>query len=141
MGFFDWFKPRPKPTPVVKPPNTSDLLVLHNKERAHYHMAPLTLHQYLIKLAQSHANDMWFYGDTSHFGWDRRFYKMTENGFWSAAENVISGYPTSEAAIQAWKNSWTHHENILGDYDHIGIGVKGNYICCIFASQEIVRED
>jgi len=41
-------------------------------------------------------------------------------------ENVAYNYNSPRAAVNAWLNSTSHKENIVGDYTHFGIAIKIN---------------
>ncbi len=48
-----------------------------------------------------------------------------EISYFSVAENITVGYPTSEDVVNGRMNSLGHRNNILGEsYTHIGIGLK-----------------
>jgi uncharacterized protein YkwD len=68
----------------------------------------------------------------SHFACGREFtYWLREVGYigegcWHAGENLAWGtgeYGTVRSIFQAWMASPTHRQNILGDYDQVGISV------------------
>ncbi len=41
-------------------------------------------------------------------------------------ENVAYNYSTPQSVVNAWLNSPSHKENIVGDYTHFGIAIKTN---------------
>jgi uncharacterized protein YkwD len=68
----------------------------------------------------------------SHFACGREFtYWLREVGYigegcWHAGENLAWGtgeYGTVRSIFQAWMASPTHRQNILGEYDQVGISV------------------
>lgn len=56
------------------------------------------------------------------------------------AENIAYGYPEPIYLIHAWINSPPHRNNILGDFNNIGIGIKTSRFKGILATQNFTRE-
>ena len=57
--------------------------------------------------------------------WDKRYGYL--KGCWKAGENIAWGtgqYSTVGSIFTAWLQSPEHHENILGPYSEIGIGLR-----------------
>jgi uncharacterized protein YkwD len=57
--------------------------------------------------------------------WDKKYGYL--KGCWKAAENIAWGtgtYATVGSIFTAWLQSPEHHENILGPYKEVGIGVE-----------------
>ena len=57
--------------------------------------------------------------------WDQKFGYL--KGCWKVAENIAWGtgtYATVRSIVISWLESTEHHENILGPYREIGIGVR-----------------
>ena len=44
----------------------------------------------------------------------------------TVAENIAYNYNTPQAALNAWLNSPSHKENIVGNFTHFGIAIKEN---------------
>jgi uncharacterized protein YkwD len=51
---------------------------------------------------------------------------MSVLGAKKVAENIAYNYSTSQAALNAWLNSPTHKENLVGDFTHFGISIRLN---------------
>jgi len=57
--------------------------------------------------------------------WDKKYGYL--KGCWKAGENIAWGtgqYSTVGSIFTAWLQSPEHHENILGPYSEIGIGLR-----------------
>ena len=54
-------------------------------------------------------------------------------------ENVAYGASNGKDAVNNWKNSSVHRENMLGDYKYIGIGTASNKKGVIYYTQIFVR--
>jgi uncharacterized protein YkwD len=57
--------------------------------------------------------------------WDQKFGYL--KGCWKVAENIAWGtgtYSTVRSIFTSWLESTEHHENILGPYKEIGIGLR-----------------
>ncbi|MDD5151843.1 MAG: CAP domain-containing protein, partial [Flavobacterium sp.] len=44
----------------------------------------------------------------------------------TVSENIAYNYNTPQAALDAWLNSPSHKENIVGDFTHFGISIRLN---------------
>lgn len=53
------------------------------------------------------------------------FDRMEKAGIFyrAAGENIAVGYRNAVSAHEGWMNSPGHRENILGDYEYIGVGI------------------
>jgi uncharacterized protein YkwD len=88
----------------------------------------------LEQSAGDKASDILSCDSFSHYACGRDFtYWMRQTGYispsqcWRAGENLAwgtGGYGTVRAIFRAWMNSPGHRENILGDFDQIGIGLR-----------------
>ncbi len=81
----------------------------------------------LGELARAHSEDM-LGGDVpfSHDGFDTRAGEMQDAGYVSASENVAvnAGFDDPVGiAVQGWLESEGHHDNIVGDWSHTGVGI------------------
>lgn len=134
----------PKRTPV---PNTStidvraDVLALVNDERAKAGLGALVRNTALEGSAQAYADDMDRDGFFGHVDPNGKTLKdrIDAVGFYSRdysadcqcikgyalAENLARGQRTAEEAVQAWMDSPSHREAILGsDFTDLGVGVR-----------------
>ena len=62
----------------------------------------------------------------SHDGFEERADIMVDAGFLGAGENVAvnSGFADPVGtAVEGWLDSPGHHENIVGDWTHAGVGI------------------
>ena len=119
------------PAAALEPQDyAAEVLRLVNVERARQNLSPLSgANSELTKAAQKRAGEI-----------DRRFSHTRPNGKqwytvydefnvgnWSRrGENIAEGYATPAAVIAAWMNSPGHRANILGQYTHMGVGVRQN---------------
>ncbi|HVW48450.1 MAG TPA: CAP domain-containing protein [Solirubrobacterales bacterium] len=108
------------------------MLCLTNYARAVDGLAPLGVSRQLGRAAEGRSGDIIDCDDFSHEAcgrpftfWDRRFGYL--RGCWKAGENIAWGtgaYATVGAIFTAWLQSPEHHQNILGPYREIGIGLR-----------------
>ena len=131
-------------TPNVESESTQksfedQVLVLVNKERAHYGLRPLTMDESLRNVARVKSSDMsannYFSHTSPTYGSPFDMLKQFGINYSSAAENIAQGYTTPEAVVNGWMNSSGHRANILNaSYTKIGIGYEanGNYWTQLF---------
>jgi uncharacterized protein YkwD len=108
------------------------MLCMTNYARSVNGLAPLTLNAQLGRSAESKSTDIVNCDEFSHEACGRPFqYWIQRNGYlkgcWQAAENIAWGtgtYSTVGSIFTAWLESPEHHENILGPYKEIGIGLR-----------------
>jgi uncharacterized protein YkwD len=102
--------------------------------RAESGLGELAEDQQLDLSAAEKSGDVLRCDSFSHFACGREFtYWLREVGYigegcWHAGENLAWGtgeYGTVRSIFQAWMASPTHRQNILGDYDQVGINVAG----------------
>lgn len=83
--------------------------------------------------ARSKSGDILRCGDFSHFACEREFtYWMHESGYtaaacWHVGENLAWGIGEEggvRSILRAWLRSPGHRQNILGDFDQIGIALE-----------------
>lgn len=127
----------PKPEP--KPEFENFLVELHNEYRRKHGKTPMKANDKLMKAAQLHADWMQKNRKMSHSeGWfGPNIAKRISNQGYRAnsyGENVAWGQKTESEVMAVWINSRPHRMNILGNFDHIGVGRAGNYWCCVFGS-------
>ena len=108
------------------------MLCMTNFARAVHGMAPLALNRQLGRAAEQKSADILGCDEFSHEACGRPFQFWIQRygylkGCWRAAENIAWGtgsYATVGAIFTSWLESPEHHENILGPYREIGIGVR-----------------
>jgi uncharacterized protein YkwD len=108
------------------------MLCMTNYARAVNELRPLSLSRQLGHAAEEKSADIVDCDEFSHEAcgrpftfWDQRYGYL--KGCWKAAENIAWGtgiYSTVGAIFTAWLESPEHHENILGPYKEIGIGLR-----------------
>jgi uncharacterized protein YkwD len=128
--------PTPAPTPPPPPAAVSvsvsadiqRVVDLTNAERAARGLAGLTIDSRLVAAAQGHSNDQAAFNSLNHDGSDysnpkdRMVRQGFQPGWW--AENVASGYASSDDVMSGWMNSSGHRKNILNSrVTHIGVAV------------------
>jgi uncharacterized protein YkwD len=122
----------PGPPPAIPfgsaQPQAQELYHLVNAERAAHGLGPMGWHDHLGGLAQGWSEHMAGTGDYSHQNLDAALQNPAFAGFSGMAENIIRGGCGLSAGQlhQAWMNSPSHRDNILGNYNAIGIGVACN---------------
>jgi uncharacterized protein YkwD len=106
------------------------MLCMTNYARANAGLSELAEAEQLDASALGKASDVLRCDSFSHFACDREFtYWIRESGYlgagcWHAGENLAWGtdeYGSVRAIFRAWMSSPTHRQNILGDYDEVGI--------------------
>ena len=108
------------------------MLCMTNFARASHGMAPLASNGRLGRAAGQKSADILGCDEFSHEACGRPFQFWIQKygylkGCWQAAENIAWGtgaYATVGSIFTAWLESPEHHENILGPYREIGIGVR-----------------
>jgi uncharacterized protein YkwD len=108
------------------------MLCMTNYARATHGLGKLILNRRLGDAAEQKSIDILGCGEFSHYAcgrpfsfWDQRFgylkgcYKVGENIAWGTGTDA-----TIRAIFTAWLESPEHHENILGPYREIGIGLR-----------------
>ncbi|MGD8604842.1 MAG: CAP domain-containing protein [Anaerolineales bacterium] len=107
-----------------------EILDLINAERAGQGLPPLAFDGRLGQASRLHSQDMADNNFFSHTGSDGSTFdeRISAAGYtwYSAAENIAAGYPDAASVVQGWMNSPGHRANILGDYEHIGVGYAYN---------------
>ncbi len=119
--------------PATKATGTFEqqVVTLVNQERTSRGLPPLIVHYMLENAAQAHSMDMGthnFCGHNSSDGTDA-FTRIQSYGytpFYGLAENVACGQSTPQQVVAAWMASSGHRANILGDYEHVGVGYYYN---------------
>lgn len=112
------------------------MLCMTNFARAAAGLNELGEAEELDRSALDKAGDVLRCNSFSHFACGREFtYWIEKSGYigescWRAGENLAWGtgeFGSVRSTFRAWMNSPTHRQNVLGDYDDLGIGLlKGN---------------
>lgn len=121
----------PETAPPAAPTPVSDegtvVVDLLNAERAGRGLAPVQIHGQVLEAALAHSTDQATKQFMSHTGSDgsNTGDRLLRAGFdWRGwAENVGAGQPTPQDIFDGWMNSAGHRQNMLGDYDYIGVAV------------------
>lgn len=108
------------------------MLCMTNFARASHGMGPLKSNPKLARAAEQKSDDIIGCDEFSHEACGRPFQFWIQKygylkGCWRAAENIAWGtgtYATVGSIFTSWLESPEHHENILGPYREIGIGVR-----------------
>ncbi|HET9593905.1 MAG TPA: CAP domain-containing protein [Solirubrobacterales bacterium] len=106
------------------------MVCLVNQARTSRGLVPLTALRTLTKAADHKSRDILRCNQFSHEACGRDFtYWMTRFGYQgcSEGENIAwgsGGLGTPRSIFEAWMHSQGHRENILGDYEDIGIGLQ-----------------
>lgn len=106
---------------------------LTNEERSAESLALLNRSALLDEAAQLKAEDMATNGYFAHYSpdgaspWD--WFNAVGYNFASAGENLAVHFTDSADVVEAWMNSKSHRENVLGEeYTEIGVGTaRGEY--------------
>lgn len=113
-------------TPELNQFTREGLLSGINEKRTQEGLTPLTLNNRLNESAQLKAEDMnkkRYWAHVSPSGeqpWV--WFKKVQYFYTRAGENLAKCYSTNAQAVEAWWNSPTHKDNILGDYTEAGFG-------------------
>lgn len=116
-----------------------EVIRLVNEQRVANGLDELTTYYELNAVAQTRAQELTqSYSHTRPNG-ESCFTALTEAGiyYYSAGENIASGYSTPEAVVKGWMNSPGHRANILSPkFNNIGVGVSadGSYWVQVFTS-------
>jgi uncharacterized protein YkwD len=110
----------------------SVVLCMTNYARSVNGLGPLKLNRQLGRAATQKSIDIIGCGEFSHYAcgrnfsfWDQKFGYL--KGCWKVGENIAWGsgsYATVRSIVTRWLESTEHHENILGPYGEIGIGLR-----------------
>jgi uncharacterized protein YkwD len=108
------------------------MLCMTNYTRGLYGLRPLSISRQLNRAAEEKSSDIVSCDEFSHEAcgrqftyWEQRFGYL--KGCWKTAENIAWGtgdQASVQVIFQAWLESPEHHENILGPYRQIGIGLR-----------------
>jgi uncharacterized protein YkwD len=110
----------PEPPEDPLPDVSREVLRLMNVLRAERALPPLELDPKLSSLAQTWANVMAGDGIIRHGDFVKRLSTHFPNR--RMAENVAVGQTSALWVVTDWMGSARHRENILGDYELLGVG-------------------
>jgi len=100
------------------------LLIAHNRERMHEHLAPLKLSPKLCESAKVHVRDMANHQKLDHNGTDGSTVadraKRKGYAFARVGENIATGQKSVTRVMTTWMDSPGHRANILADYTEMG---------------------
>jgi uncharacterized protein YkwD len=110
----------------------SVVLCMTNYARSVNGLGPLKQNAQLGRAAAQKSIDILGCNEFSHYACGRSFYFWAQKfgymkGCWKVAENIAWGtgtYATVRSIVTRWLESTEHHENILGPYKEIGIGLR-----------------
>jgi uncharacterized protein YkwD len=110
----------------------SVMFCMTNYARGVNGLAPLKLNRPLGRAATQKSSDILGCDEFSHYACGRDFDFWIQKfgylrGCWKVGENIAWGtgsFSTVRSIFTHWLESTEHHENILGPYREIGIGLK-----------------
>lgn len=105
-----------------------EIIKLTNQERAKNNLPPLKENSLLDQVAELKAKNMVEKNYWAHFAPDGTspwyFFNKAGYDYSYAGENLAKNFDTSQQVVQAWMNSPSHRENVLGsNYSEIGIAL------------------
>jgi uncharacterized protein YkwD len=110
----------------------SVMFCMTNYARSVNGLSPVAQNKQLGRAAEQKSTDIVGCNEFSHEAcgrpftfWDKKYGYL--KGCWKAGENIAWGtgqYSSVGSIFEAWLQSPEHHENILGPYNEIGIGVR-----------------
>jgi uncharacterized protein YkwD len=109
--------------------STSELetMALINTYRASVGLSELKQINYISYKSEEHDNYMITNNVVNHDDFVARSEDIIKVlGAKTVGENIAYNYNTPQAALDAWLNSPTHKENILGDFTNFGISIRVN---------------
>jgi uncharacterized protein YkwD len=118
-----------------------EVLKYTNQFRRSQGLRSLVMLEELNSIARKHSEDM-AKGKRpfGHGGFDKRQKEIGKKlKFRQVGENVAFGAHNGREAVIMWENSAGHRQNLLGDYDYIGIGTASDRDGRIYYTQIFVR--
>lgn len=123
----------PTASTVTQTPDVTELWHLTNVERLNTGLPALSLDPELNRSAAAKCADMARYGYWSHANPNGTGQWATfPAGYSQAGENLAKGFTDETVIMDAWMDSPTHRENILGSYDEVG------FASCIGKTQGLI---
>lgn len=107
--------------------NEVEAMKLINDYRVNVGLNALKIINHISYKSEEHDNYMITNNVVNHDD----FVARSENiinllGAKTVGENIAYNYSSPQAALNAWLNSPSHKENIVGDFTHFGIAIKLN---------------
>jgi uncharacterized protein YkwD len=109
--------------------NADQVILLVNRQRETYNLAPLQREELLTKAASNKTKHMMQNNYFSHVSpvdgkkWSD-FIQEANYEYVEAGENLANGYTNAEEMVKAWMDSPTHRANILADgYAETGVAI------------------
>lgn len=107
--------------------NEVEAIKLINDYRVNVGLNALKIINHISYKSEEHNNYMITNNVVNHDD----FVARSENiinllGAKTVGENIAYNYSSPQAALNAWLNSPSHKENIVGDFTHFGIAIKLN---------------
>lgn len=119
----------------IAPFSRASLLDHINEARSNAELPPLKENIRLNQSAQLKADDMQKKGYWAHNAPDGTepwvFFEKVGYTYTKAGENLAKCYKTPAQAVQAWIDSPTHYDNIVGDYEEAGFGMTTISVDCV----------
>ncbi|TYA56374.1 CAP domain-containing protein [Formosa maritima] len=104
-----------------------EIVELINDYRISLGLNPLNNMDVIKSQAFSHTDYMIEHDNVSHDNfYQRRNYLVSNVGANTVSENVAYGFTSAESVVNAWINSDSHRENIIGDYTDFDISADQN---------------
>jgi uncharacterized protein YkwD len=108
-------------------PSELQTMKLINDYRVSVGLSALEKINYISVQSEDHDEYMITNNVVNHDGFvDRSENIIKTQGAKTVGENIAYNYSTPEAAVNAWLNSPSHKENIVGNYTHFGISIREN---------------
>ena len=121
--------------------NPQELLATINQAREDQDLSPLKENNILDFIAYQRALDMKKTKNFSHEAEGRTYFLLATSfgyNYKLVGENLAMGFKNSERIVKAWLLSEKHRENLLGDFEEIGLasllGSEGIITVAIFGA-------
>jgi uncharacterized protein YkwD len=122
-----------------------EILQYTNAYRKSKGKPPLKMYDLASVQAETHARNMAAQKTGfGHSGFEARIDKIRkrEKAFVAAAaENVAYGQSSAKEVVDGWIKSARHRKNMLGNYNHIGVGVAKSRKGQLYFVQIFIRTD
>lgn len=108
-------------------PDEIEVMDLVNNYRQGLGLRTLEKIDYISIKSEEHNEYMISTGAMNHnFFQDRAESLIQVLGAVNVSENLAYNYSTAQAVFNAWLNSASHKENMVGDFTHFGISIRKN---------------
>jgi uncharacterized protein YkwD len=113
----------------VYSPSELETMKLINNYRLSVGLNALEKINYISVQSELHDNYMISNNVVNHDGFVNRSENIIKTqGAKTVGENIAYNYNTPQAAVNAWLNSPSHKENIVGNFTHFGIAIRENAV-------------